>query len=262
MTRILLSLFLIVALVSCNQPVSNDNENNTEQPDSNLQPQTYDEEENPESDSLEMAYFDSQGVDMVVEDFDGIMLDKTFNLYDKDLNKTGQIKVDKLTPVKILQKTEKKPEEEGQDYCDWANYVQLIYNNDTITVFGANVLEIKSSQDVQLSSSTVSLILADDFTVGASDDEGLTGCDDFSYLIIKSGNTFSFINNAEASDVATFAHDEGMSEEIESITTKNDTIEAKVSVSHQDGGGEYDLKIFKDNNTWQFIKGEEVEDTY
>lgn len=190
---------------------------------------------------------------------DGLLLPSEYKLYNDIGEVVGRIRVDSISEVKILKKSEgKHPQLTNQDYCEWANYIELVYNKDTLIVFGNTVLNISSTEEnLTVGTKKIDLIIAENFTVEAGDEEGLTGCDDFSYLVVKTlPNEYSLIYPYEAKKnpylkYAVLIHDEGMSEEIDDIQGSNDTLILKIDVGYQDGSGEYNLKIFK-SGTWKF----------
>lgn len=190
---------------------------------------------------------------------DGLILPATYEVYNNSFNSIGQLNIDSILPIKIIRKSLKKhPKFLEQDYCEWSNFIELNYENDTIIVFGKSILEISFTEMRVLNDSNmISLILAENFTMEAADDDGLTGCDDFSYIFIKPEKMgYSYIQPAEDKGQLGFgmlAHDEGMSERISTIQVNQDTLILSVNVGYQEGTGGYNMKIFKEKKWYYTI---------
>jgi hypothetical protein len=95
--------------------------------------------------------------------------------------------------------------------------------------------------------------------MGASDENGLTNCDDFSFLLVVNNQTseYTTINapinqeNHSTQKFATLFHDSGSEEQIYSAKVINDSLNLGIKVAYQEGYGAYTLKTgFKD----QFAK--------
>ncbi|WP_299623972.1 hypothetical protein [uncultured Tenacibaculum sp.] len=188
----------------------------------------------------------------------GLIVPGTYKIYDEKLKHTSSITVDAISDVYVVEKTKyKRPEFKNQEYCNWANYVEVVLARERLILFGAKIISISKEEKITLEKGKeVYLVLGENYTVEASDKNGLTGCDDFSEVFIKMNNTYSHIYDKNISDmgkqvVKRFYHNEGVSEEITAIKEKDNTIELKVAQSFQEGTGSYTLKIFK-GDQWYY----------
>jgi hypothetical protein len=205
----------------------------------------------------------SAAVEFIPFNKKGLMLPGKFKIFNDNLTVKGEFSVDKIKEVIIAEiSINKHPQTEGEQYCDWSNFLKIIYQNDTLMVFGSNVLEINSEEkDLKAGKEIISVLVASNFTMECADEEGLTGCDDFSYLIVKSGNNeYSLIftgtpDDKNSPETAILAHDEGMSESIENTACSGDTVKLFIKVGYQDGEGSYTLNIFKQNK-WMYLESD------
>ena len=193
----------------------------------------------------------------------GLILKGTYNIYDKNLNVIKQINVNATTDVKILSATKfERPKtkdlaerEEWQDYCEWANFLKIIYNNKELIVFGENILEIKNNKKHIFKNKDIHFIEASSFLkkTGTLTEE-LSGCFCGDTFIIKYNREYSLVYDSDLKDkeYLFFIENEYGSESMYDIEFKNDTIFSKVSQSFQEGTGKYKLKFFKDNG-WKYI---------
>ncbi len=115
---------------------------------------------------------------------EGILLPIVYNIYNQDNELVDTLSNYTLKQVRILQKSQSKlPHSPSDKYCHFANYVKVKYERDTFILFGRNVLEITERyNNLNLGEDTVSILLTENFSMNAADDDGLTGCDDFSYV--------------------------------------------------------------------------------
>lgn len=190
----------------------------------------------------------------------GIILPGDHYAYNEALTKIKEITVSEIEEVPILRKTEKKrPNKRRQDYCKWSNYVEIMYNEEPLIIFGEKLLSISSSDNYTLDNYNIHLIIGENFTMEAADEDGLTGCDDYSDIIIKANGTYSFLLEGDSkSDVTkVFYHNDGIYEDIEQTYVKNDTLIAEINQSFQEGTGQYTLKIFYDNG-WKSLEFEKT----
>lgn len=203
-----------------------------------------------------------------IEKTKGLLLKGTHNVYDNDLNVTEQIHINSISDVEILSVTKferpKKRTEakrkKWQDYCKWANYVKIIYNNRELIVFGENVYKITSNKKKKFNNSIINFLIADNFLkkTGTLTEE-LSGCFCGEYFLIKSEGNYSFVydNNYKGKSSLFFLQNEYGSAGMHNTIIKKDTIFSEVSQSFQEGTGSYKLKIFK-NNEWKFIEYDKV----
>lgn len=198
----------------------------------------------------------------------GLLLKGTHNIYDADLNVIKTIQVEKITEIKILSATKferpktraKAKRDKWQDYCEWAKYVKVIYNNKELILFGEDILEIKMKEKKVFNNSNIYFIHARDFLkkTGTLTEE-LSGCYCGDYFLIKSNNEYSFVKSNKPNEeyVLFFMENEYGSAGIANTIIKKDTIYSKVNQSFQEGTGEYKLKIFKQDG-WKYIDYDRV----
>lgn len=192
----------------------------------------------------------------------GILLNQNNRLFDENLKGFGAIYSRGFEKVQILEITKKMYNlENSSDNCEKAYFVKIKYDNKNCIIFGKEVFEINSKQLFDFHNSKgdkFSIFPVTNFAMGASDDDGLTGCDDYSILIIenKKDKTFGTIgypektksrNNKTLKEAVLF-HDDGAEEKIYNVSTIKDTLIVGIKAIYQEGGGKYNLKAsFKDN---------------
>ena len=182
----------------------------------------------------------------------GLILPGTYKVFNQKLKHTSDITLDGISEVYVIKKTKyKRPLQSNQKYCEWANYVEVILAREHFILFGENIISISSSEEIKLSENKkVALVLGENYTMGASDEDGLTGCDDYSNVFLKTGNRYEVLyhkpEKVEDKLVAkVFVHDEGMGERISEIKVEDNTILLYIAQGFQEGTGSYKMKIFK-----------------
>lgn len=192
----------------------------------------------------------------------GLLLPGKYKIYDERIQVIKEIGADRVYPITIIEKSEQKhPHLTGENNCSWSNYLKIVYDNDTLIVFGNTVLEIMSEDKIQFHSDTVSLLLADDFRMKATDKDGLTGCNDYSYMVMKSNiNRYELIFPEPSKDMrptyfARIIHDDGFTETIDKIDISGDTIKLFVTIGYQEGTGSYYLNLIY-NNKWMYFESD------
>lgn len=191
---------------------------------------------------------------------DGIVLNGQLQIFDEKLNKIEELEIKEISKIKILEKsTSIYNIDKSKDYCLKSNFIKIEYKGKNYIVFGRDVYEINHNENFDFKNSnneSFSVFPVTNFEMGASDDEGLTTCDDFSLLIVlnQKDNTYSTIKNPEAEDYypsqkfAALAHDDGSLENIYNIKVVNDSLILGIKISYQEGYGSYFLRTsFKDN---------------
>lgn len=195
---------------------------------------------------------------------DGLLLPDAYTRYDNSFNQIGKLTVDSISAIKILEKSmQKHPEFAEEHYCNHLNIVKAVYRQDTLIISGKSLLEITFMKTKKLGSNQlVTVLLAENFTPGAMSDEGLTGCDEYSYIILRPENeNYTLVeaaNNEQSGTAAILRSDAGMHEEIEHIKLDADTVILDISVQYHEGGAKYKLKIYKDTS-WRFFKSDRME---
>jgi hypothetical protein len=191
---------------------------------------------------------------------DGFLLIGSITLFDDNLRPIGKLEIDKNSKVQILEKTDEFLNiEKSEDYCLKSNFLKIGYKGKDYIVFGRDVYEINNTEKLDFQNEkkeAFSIFSITNFEMGASDENGLTGCDDFSYLIIldkknKKYSTMIAPENTENDSTIKFAnltHDDGSGEKIYTVKVINDSLILGIKVSYQEGYGSYNLKSsFKDN---------------
>jgi hypothetical protein len=88
--------------------------------------------------------------------------------------------------------------------------------------------------------------------MGASDEDGLTGCDDYSLLVLLNNKKKQYslmkypknedIHGEAANKFASLFHDDGSEEKIYKVTVKQDTLVIGIKAIYQEGGSVFNLK--------------------
>lgn len=207
---------------------------------------------------------------MPLENQNGLILDGKHNVYDENLDIIRQININSISEVTLLSATKfERPEtkEEAQrdfwqDYCTWANYIKITYNNEQLIVFGSNILQISNEGSYDLNDSEIIVVFGNSFIKQTSTlTEELSGCMYGTNLLINSDGNYSFLYNYKSVEKESlfFNNNEGSSEEILNTHIKNDTIYSTIDQSFQEGVGAYKLKVFK-NDGWKFIEYDRTRD--
>ncbi|MEN2401552.1 hypothetical protein GKZ90_0017300 [Flavobacterium sp. MC2016-06] len=192
---------------------------------------------------------------------EGILLKGQVKLFDDRLNKIGELIIDEISKIQILEKsTAIYNIDKSNDYCLKSNFVKIRYKNKNYLVFGSDVYEINESQKLECSINSknekYSIFPITNFEMGASDEEGLTGCDDYSILLVfnQNSNKYSTITvpqdneNHSNQKFAALEHDDSLEEKIYNAQVKNDTLILGIKIGYQEGYGSYFLQTsFKDN---------------
>lgn len=247
----------IIAIWSCTQRSGNDNEikDSTSVNDSNVERKEVKEEKDT---SVTVTFKDYQKP--------GLILQGNYKTYSEQIKVIGKINVPEIKALQIIQISETKhPQHTNVDYCKWANYLKVVYNEDTLILFGEKVLEINEEySNINLKTKNVKLLIAGNFLTKSSDEEGLTGCDEYSYLIIENKNGFYSLVNAPKRDnyypyeYAVLFDNDGIGEEITNLETNEDTIKLKIDVIYQEGSGSYNYKIYPSSTQWKSFETDRI----
>ena len=95
-----------------------------------------------------------------------------------------------------------------------------------------------------------SIFTITNFEMGAGDEEGLTDCDDFSYLLIFDKKNTKYLTitapknqeNHSNERYASLLHDDGEEDKIYSVKAIKDSLIVGIKVSYQEGYGSFYLK--------------------
>jgi hypothetical protein len=193
---------------------------------------------------------------------EGIVLKGELQLFDENLNKTEKLEVKEISRIEILEKsTTLYNIDKSNDYCLKSNFIKIKYKENSYIIFGKDVYEIdpEGKFDFINNDEKFSVFSISNFEMGAyGGEDGSTGCDDFSLLMILNKNnqiyyTLAIPENQEYKSNTKFAnliHDDGSMEDIYNAKVLNDSLIMGIKISYQEGYGSYFLKTsFKDNFT-------------
>ncbi|KFF04263.1 hypothetical protein [Flavobacterium reichenbachii] len=196
---------------------------------------------------------------------DGILLKGEISLFDEKLNQTGKLTVEETSKIQILEKsTEMYNINKSEDNCLKSNFLKIKYKNQDYLLFGDQVYEGDEQGKfdfVNSKNEKYSIFSIKNFQMGASDDVGLTGCDDFSILLVLNQNSNKFFTitapkengNYSNQKIATLIHDDGSGEEIYRAQVSNDTLTLGIKIGYQEGYGSYFLKTNIQDNFSQSV---------
>ena len=188
---------------------------------------------------------------------DGMFLIGNVHTYNDDLKSTEKLQIDTISTVQILELSSKMYNIEGKpDKCDKAYFVKVKFQDKDYIVFGQDVYEINNTQKFQTQTDknvNLSIFPITNFEMGASDEIGLSGCDDFSLLMLQFGikNHFTLmkypmnedIHGESAHKYATLFHDDGADEKIYKVMAIQDTLIIGIKAIYQMGGSVFNLKV-------------------
>jgi len=187
---------------------------------------------------------------------DGIFLKGKVRLFNNDLKNIGELEIARITSVQILEKSAKMYNIQGEtDNCEKANFLKVKYVDKDYFVFGQDVYEINSQQKFSIQNEKEEKLILfpiTNFKMGASDEDGLTSCDDFSLLVLlnEKKNQYSLMKSPENEDIhdmavskyASLFHDDASEEKIYKVTVKRDTLIIGIKAIYQEGGSIFNLK--------------------
>lgn len=187
---------------------------------------------------------------------DGIFLKGKVRLFDNNLKSIGKLEIAKITPVQIFEKSAKMYNIQGEtDNCEKANFLKVKYIDKDYIVFGQDVYEINNQQKFSTQNEKEEKLILfpiTNFEMGASDEDGLTCCDDFSLLVLlyENRNQYSLmkfpenedIHDMAASKYASLFHDDASEEKIYKVSIKRDTLIIGIKAIYQEGGSTFNLK--------------------
>jgi hypothetical protein len=187
---------------------------------------------------------------------DGILLKGNLRIFDNDTHFKEKLEVDKITLVQILEKSTKMYNVEGTtDNCEKAFFLKVKYLGNYYTVFGQDVYEINKQQKFSTQTEKhdkLTLFPITNFEMGASDDDGLTGCDDYSLLVLfnEKENLYRLMKYPNNEDIhgkstnkfASLFHDDGSKEKIYKLTVIQDTLVIGIKAIYQEGGSVFNMK--------------------
>lgn len=199
---------------------------------------------------------------------DGIILNGQVKLFDEKLNQIGKLDVKEISKIQILEKSSSIYNiDNSTDYCLKSNFIKIKYKGNDYIVFGkdAYAIDEDNKYDFTNNDQKFSVFSIANFEMGAyGSEDGSTGCDDFSLLIIYNKNhqkysTLAIPENQEYKSNTKFAnliHDDGSMEDVYNAKVVNDSLIMGIKISYQEGYGSYFLKTSIEDN---FRKSEVVD---
>lgn len=186
----------------------------------------------------------------------GMLLKGEIKLFNNHLTITEKLKIDKITLVQILEKSTKMYNIEGKmDKCESAFFLKIKYQDKVYTVFGQDVFEVNKKQKLSIQNENnekLTLFSIKNFEMGASDEDGLTDCDEYSLLILHNEKTnkyslMKYPNNDNIRGLNTYKyaviyHDDGGEDKIYKLSMKQDTLVVGIKSIYQEGGAIFNLK--------------------
>lgn len=187
---------------------------------------------------------------------DGMFLKGKIRIFDNDLEIEEKLEVDKITLVQILEKSTKMYNIEGNtDNCEKTYFLKVNYKGKDYTVFGQDVYEINDQQKFSTQNEKnekLTLFPITNLKMGAGDDEGLTGCNEYSLLVLQYGNNqhYSLLKYPKNDDTrgkavgkyAILFHDDMSEAKIYKTTINQDTLIIGIKEIYQEGGSIYNMK--------------------
>jgi hypothetical protein len=193
----------------------------------------------------------------VVDENKGILIDDVISVYDTAFNKLTELKLMDYKEVEILSRTPDMYNRKGEkDICDKANYVKIRFDNTEYIVFGKNVYILErviGSNFMNANNENCSLYLATGIKIGSANEEGSTGCDEYSVLLVKREKDSRYVlveqpenrANNTSKQLINFViyHDNGCGESIYRMWQNKDTMMVGVKAHCQEGGYSGTLKL-------------------
>jgi hypothetical protein len=186
---------------------------------------------------------------------DGIILPEGGYTYTSNGDALAEIKFPEVTAVKIRGKSLQWHSLDGtDDQCSKSNFLTVQRGETTSILFGHDVYEINDSQKFPFeddAGNKYEILLARNFDTGADDENGLTGCTEISYLVVRrlADGRLSLIESPlvdSNSAYFAFTNSSGAGESINQVSFQNDSVAVDVRVSYQEGSASYRLLIAMD----------------
>ena len=188
---------------------------------------------------------------------DGLFLKGEFSIFDNTLKKIGKLQITEIESTQILERSSKIYNIDGNtDNCQKAFFVKVKFKNKDYILFGKDIYEIDNKQTFNIFNTKkekLTLFPVKNFVMGASDEEGLTGCDEFSILVLynstlKLYSLIKFPKNGNVDEVAfkpkyaMIIDDDRAGEKIYKVSMTHDTLVIGIKAIYQEGGSVYNLK--------------------
>lgn len=186
----------------------------------------------------------------------GILLSGTYKNYDVNGNEIGTFSTKDIVPIKILQKSEKQYNLDKETaICLKANFLKIGIKDTEYIFFGTDVFEQNEKAKIDFlndDKEKFMLLPIKNFKMGASDDEGLTGCEEFSHMLIfdVKNNKYATIGSSNTSEnkLAKLLSDDSQYDEVYSVKHEKDSLTIGVKTQYQEGYSSYFLRTSSKDN--------------
>lgn len=204
-----------------------------------------------------------EGVSYVPHEAQGVLLASNHIIYNEALEPVDTFENDSAIVLPILRKTSlEQGQGDEEDICNWASYVEVLHDSDTVIVYGKEVMEFLQTDSVSWDDTTTLLLsFVKDFSVGPFFNDDLSYCGEVHYLLIQSldGEMSYVLPDSSYTDTkegnAYLMSNDGMSEKATGFHVDADTLYVHINVGYQTEQGEYDMKIFRKNDQWRYNTG-------
>lgn len=185
-----------------------------------------------------------------------------YKTYDKNGNVIGNVTFDNITPVILKSRSGKRMHlKNSKDDCAWAYYVTFSYQGKDVTMFGSDVFATTKTLPFIYHKQPMKLLTVKNFSQGASNEDGLTGCEEFQYLFIEQNGTYTPVQtptNTGDRDVkrrlAMLLQDDQADEEIQKISVIKDKLKITIKATYQESDEIYDLDVALAKKPYQSLK--------
>lgn len=202
-----------------------------------------------------------QSISFQTVNSEGILFKGEAEIYDEFENNIYRINIAKAEKVKIVGISAQQYNLKGNnDICEKANFVKIIRNNKELILFGKRIYLVDKANIYPFTSANnnYNVLAVENFQMDAGNEEGLTGCEDYKYLILENISKKSFSKipfKANKSDIyrtssyyAILYNDDMSGDSIYKSHIEQDTLALAVKSFYQEGGAAYLLKIVISNN--------------
>jgi hypothetical protein len=188
---------------------------------------------------------------------EGLLLKGEISFFDNNQKRIGKLQITEIEPTQIIEKSTKMFDIDGStDKCQKAFFLKIKFKNKDYVVFGQDVYEINKKEifnTYNKNKEKLTLFPIANFDMGASDEEGLTECEEYSILVLfnKTKNHYSLIRFPENEDIhtgelnpkyAVLFDDDMAGEKINKVSMRQDTLVIGIKATYQEGGSVFNLK--------------------
>lgn len=188
---------------------------------------------------------------------DGIFLKGKIRLFDNNLKFKEYLEIDEIKPIQIFEKSTKMYNVgEDTENCNKAFFIKVKFQGKDLTVFGQDVYEIKNQNSFSTQNEKnekLTLFPITNFKMGSEGEIGLTGCDDYSLLVLlnENKNDYTLMQYPDKEDLrktneykyAIIHHDDLCQDKIYKLSIQHDTLIVGIKSIYQIGGSIFNLKV-------------------